>query len=188
MLARVDYPRITNIKISIRLNEKEQTHALLRNVRACREYLRSHGNFYILRHRFVYVIFPASGFVNITKIKSVQEIQQSIIHFMRCLRLPYSRLPFPKIDNICCIGQIHAPIYLQSLDTFSKIPQIYQRYLIRTFCALDTFPRLYVRTSFGTIHVYKSGRYLFLASKHPKYVTCQFHLLKKLVQSCFNTV
>ena len=113
-------PKINNIKISIKFFEFSQVKLNIKDFLASKcKYLskRDNLNFVIFRppNGFVYTIFH-SGHINITNLKSVDEIHQAVCFIVDTLNLPQTLNEAYQIDNISANGTLHLVSKFNSLQ------------------------------------------------------------------------
>ena len=114
-------PKINNYKISIKFpgftQLKKCINAFRQNSNHQKHITSKQSlNFYIYRSplRFVYTFFY-SGHINVTSLKSEEDIQKSISHVYQCFNLPLSLQHESQIDNISASGGLNLITHFKSL-------------------------------------------------------------------------
>ena len=149
---------INNIKISLLLFKYEE---LLHNIRSLHSSTDSQtSSFFILREEgFVYTIFR-TGHINITKLKTVEDIVPAVQHIVK--RLGYSGQVDYEIDNISassCIGRIPNFVhFLHTICTSSQITSV--RYVNSVFTSA------FIKFQTGTVCLSKTGNLSLIGFKN----------------------
>lgn len=178
MVREISGPVIRNIKISFKVSSPDHLAVLVH------QYKRSNAksdNFFVVRNRFVYIIF-ISGHINTTKIATHEEIRESIRHFLSLFGLRCLILPYFTVDNITASGIIDGPtLLLTPLRQAVQDRSFPERDCIKSIqFHPDTFSAAFIKTAFGTILVFGSGKYIFVGSKLSLHLYYQYQILKSL--------
>jgi TATA-box binding protein (TBP) (component of TFIID and TFIIIB) len=117
--------------------------------------IRQTGNIVILRtETAVYIVFSAC-FVNVTGIKSIDQIQTAIEEFLYLFELKDQNIPF-IIDNISAHTKIDQTNYDYNItDYANRLTIHYNGLILRNNLK---FPSISVRLSQGTIVLFRSGK------------------------------
>jgi TATA-box binding protein (TBP) (component of TFIID and TFIIIB) len=167
-------PKINNIKAHTAVNKvhiEDLKTALLFKEKEV------HNNFVVVRDNYTYIIFPERGFINVTKIKRLDEIKDLKKEIAKCFSLELSMLDEDVvIDNITAAGDFGKRINLYALQNFinkntsSDFTVIFNR---------DFFPGAFCKTyKYGTVMVFVSGKYSIVGAK------CLMHV-NKLFQKIY---
>lgn len=165
--------KVNNVKVHLVL--KEEGKAKLRNILETKE-VKTYGNYKVLRDTFTYIIFPSNGFVNITGIKSLQDIPFNVTNqFCTSFSLVREDIGELTIDNITAVGNFNRRINLEKLHHLANSRKKY----FTVHFDRQIFPGAFCKTfGFGTLSVYASGKYVVVGAK------CQ-ERIQKLVEEVF---
>jgi TATA-box binding protein (TBP) (component of TFIID and TFIIIB) len=152
-------PIVNNIKASIRL--KDEDIVQLGKILKIKD-VTVHKNMLTLRDSYTYVIFPESGFVNICGIKSFDDVPNVIDKMCKDFSLDKTKLRCEiTIDNVCASGDFKREIELCCLQE-----KIYCNKGFTVYKNQNYSPSAICKsTSFGTILVFSSGKYIIVGAK-----------------------
>lgn len=174
--------RLGNIKGSFKYSKTENNCELISRLMNEKS-IKQHKNFFVLRDTFVYIIFPTSGYVNVTKIKTIPEIKSAIQDFTQITGIfPESRF---KIHNIHAFG------------SFAEVPNLHklQRELKnlkpeKTIVSFNPsfFHGLKIKIEhLGTFVLFQSGNFSFLGARSISKLQKLAHNISTIIQtSCQN--
>lgn len=154
-------PRVSNVKGHFRL-----PRVVLKAFKKKLSYKRTKqfGNFVSLKERYTYIIFPQSGFINVTGIKTLEEVPQVVQHFFQDFELDSDcvKLITFDIDSMTATADAGIRIDLVKLQKYvsahrdSGFTITYNR---------NRFSGASCRSKLGTAVVFASGRYNLLGCK-----------------------
>lgn len=148
---------VKNIKISVKINHNFD----FAKVPAVNN-LKKHFNFWVINSKYTYVIFNKSKktgqtHVNITKLKNVFEIDQSVQFLFELFSIPCNIVHKLSIDNITSVGR-----FPQELD----IPQFMRNNSdLKLSFNPEKFPGVFVKFPKGTIILFASGSGVIVGGK-----------------------
>jgi len=156
-------PKIHNLKIHFVIEKAVRSHleSRIEELKSTYRYkVKNHHNFVVFRgdikDSFVFIIFPKSGFVNVTKLKGFEDISESVKFFCDLFHISrHSITSGIVIDNITATGSFQKSLNLQILKELCSDSAYNPNF----------FPGLFVRRSIGTIIVFHSGRYCLVGAK-----------------------
>lgn len=137
------------------------------------------GNLYVLRNKFIYIIFPKSNYVNVTGIKNYTDLPLATEHFCDISSLPYSCLSSIIIDNTTYSGSLSTKLNLRKIYIKLRGENLKVRF------NPSFFPGLFLKlSSVGRIIVFSSGKFNIIGSK------CQADMLHhfQLLIACMQTL
>lgn len=149
--------RVNNIKISFKI-ESSSEYFLRSFARESHLVSKTDGNFFVLRDRFVFVIF-FTGHVNCTKLRTFLDIEEARSLLDRHLlgAFEFSR---SVVDNISASGSTGAnPLNLRKFASYlgeQNLPCKYNP---------ERFPGLNFRLSDTTFVLFRSGKFLAVGSR-----------------------
>ena len=156
--------RVNNIKISFKI-DGQNVKKTLQLVAVSNPYVtKIDGNFFVLRKRFVYIIF-FTGHVNCTKLTSLSEVKTSqnvLLEVIDQEKIAEDELYLtssPTVDNICSSGEFAKRIRLLQFATFLHRENVRHRY------NPQTFPGLNLKLCGISITVFTSGKFIAVGAK-----------------------
>jgi TATA-box binding protein (TBP) (component of TFIID and TFIIIB) len=168
--------RVNNVKAHLVL--KNEGKLKLQEILNKKE-VKTYGNYKVLRDVHTYIIFPSNGFVNITGIKSLQDLPFRVIELF-CSTFSVSKEEIGElvVDNITAVGNFNRRVNLEKLQQVANVKSAHRSYFTVHFDR-HIFPGAFCKTfGFGTLSVYASGKYVVVGAK------CQ-DLVQKLVEKVF---
>ena len=148
--------RVTNIKLSAKLDKKFYLKELRRILSKEKIEATIKNNLLVIRHTYVYVLF-SSGHVNITGVRSMMLVQDSIKTLESILHLKNNIISI-TIDNISAAADVKKPVNLYQLAQ-KNIQNVTIRF------NLEKFPGLFFTTKHGTAIVFSSGKIIVIGVK-----------------------
>jgi TATA-box binding protein (TBP) (component of TFIID and TFIIIB) len=157
-------PIVNNLKTHISLkgeNVYQLTQSLERKER------KVHNNFSVVNNVYTFIIFPKSGFVNITGIKSFSDLKNVIPHFCKVFDIKLTEPAELIIDNISAAGSFNRKVNLVRLqEVINSEKTDFSVHYDRNF-----FSGAFCKAiGFGTVTVFPSGKYVVVGPK------CQEHV------------
>lgn len=154
--------RLGNIKGSFKYSKTEKNTEIIERLKSDdTKTIKQHKNFLVLRATFVYIIFPSSGYVNVTKIRKICEIKPVFHEFIQLTGIiPNSRF---KIHNIHAFGSFEI---VPNLHKFQR--ELKDLKIEKTIVSFNPsfFHGLKIRIEeLGTFVLFQSGNYSFLGAK-----------------------
>jgi len=169
---------ITNYKISCCFSKfpKEFSSKLAKD-----QYTKQHGNFFVFRPKVkfcVFIIFPRSGFVNITGLKKEDKFPEAINLFLNHFQLN-SRLTSLKIDNITACSKIRK---FANIEVVEQILLSKKEKLLSIKFNSYIFPSLYLKIKEkGTIIIFNSGKFNIVGLSCQSKIKDQISILSALI-------
>lgn len=153
---------INNVKVSCKVTGPSIKRTLQDLSCTSDSVTRKSSNFFVLRSKYVYIIF-FTGHVNITGVRSVNEVANSCIHLKGLLHNKDLEISTPSIDNICSSGSVRDRVDLYQLAVFLQ-KNGYQ------FCFNPhKFPGLSIapleNAARGTFTIFSSGKFILVGLK-----------------------
>ena len=165
---------IKNFKVSFYLPQASQHSASIQSKQPLAS--RVCHSFYVWRTKFVFTLFY-KGHVNCTKITSLEEIGQAQQELATLLDIsPASAIDY-RIDNITASFTSHQPILVDAFACF-----VQQFDLVAHYNPLR-FPGAKIKTSFGTILIFSSGKASFIGSQSVQAIQSQEKLLLSILNA-----
>ena len=151
---------ITNIKVSIKTSQIP-----LNNVLELKIPLKNYKNFVVVKDKYTYSIFKTNAksenHINITKIPTLLEVQDSIDHLKKYLDFSVKNV---SIDNIIATLKLDHPIDLVS---------VCEKKLFKSMkYNNEKFPGLFVKFEIGTAILFHSGKIVLVGCKNEKDLEC----------------
>ena len=117
-------------------------------------------NFVIIRGGYIFILFPRRGYVNFTKVQSLDQLPQVIKEFKKITGLKVDSSTI-SIHNITAHGRV------QLNEHLSQLKKAAEKSLINSRCIFNTsyLPGLLIKNEFGTAVIYQSGAIKFLGFK-----------------------
>jgi len=117
-------------------------------------------NFVIIRGEFIFILFPRRGYVNFTKVRSLDYLPRVVKEFEKITGLKVDSSAI-SIHNITAHGRV------QLNEHLSQLKKVVEKSLINSRCVFNTsyLPGLLIKTEFGTTVIYQSGAIKFLGFK-----------------------
>lgn len=173
----------SNVKLSVDVSGCERALERVRSLFRARS--SPHGNFFVLRRDFTYVVF-LGGHVNVTGVRSLSQLPRVRRELGRILALQGGEergLPSFRVDNICSRGQspfgfvplaaLLAAFAAHLRDAACPFAPFVRRLAYRP----EKFPALQVRTGVGTLLLFGSGKFVFVGYRRPLDAHCLLRLL-----------
>lgn len=163
-------PVVNNLKVHFLLDHSCIHHVT--EVLRSREDTVCYNNYFVVKNRFSFIIFPKSGFVNITGIKSFSHLPEVIPHF--CKLFPHvgekNIASEIVIDNISAAGNFGQRVDLVCLQhTVNRSKErggAREKTCFTVHFDRNFFPGAFCRTrGFGTLTVFPSGKYVVVGAK-----------------------
>lgn len=153
----VCHHRVNNIKISFKIQNSPEF--FLRSfARSSSSVSKVDGNFFVLRDKYVYVIF-FSGHVNCTKLRTLSEIDEARAVLDGHLLGAFDFSP-PEVDNISASGVAGiGSLNLRKFAGFLRDEKLPFRF------NPERFPGLNFRLNDVTFVLFSSGKFLAVGSK-----------------------
>jgi len=164
-------PEIRNIKAHFRINSEDipritlspqetKSQELSESESESAAKVKLYHNFFVLRYKFVYNVFPQSGFVNVTKLKKNTDIHLCVEKFCEYFSLKRESISGTlTIDNITLSGKFEKELNLQNIAE-RLCPDFQVKYDI------NFFPGLFMKFSqLGTILLFRTGSYSIVGCK-----------------------
>ena len=104
---RAKHVRISNIKAHLTISESEREHLTKEQLESYGT-VKVYGNFFTFRpnrSHFVYVVFPASGHVNVSGIRVTRDLAEAALCFARASNTTPADQKGIIIDNITASGR-----------------------------------------------------------------------------------
>jgi TATA-box binding protein (TBP) (component of TFIID and TFIIIB) len=186
-------PVINNIKISLRVKkevnlyntlleldrEREQLNNLFGAQIAVDDNIKRTNNFYVIRNKFVYTVFT-SGFLNITKIKSFEDINKAIKRICSIYEIAECDISNYSMDNISANGSFGKKLNLievikaVELSEGNFIPNYKPAY----------FPGATLKHfKCGSIIIFASGSFNIVGAKSREDIDTIFHQTLKIIEA-----
>ena len=154
-----DEVKISNIKISFKLLTWD-----LQNIKSiCMKksiLVKDYLNYIVFTEKYTSIIFKQSqnqsNHVNVTKIKSINTIQNSILHLGNILNANLENITY-TIDNITASGKLSCEV---NLENFLK-----NNLELKTSYNIEKFPGLFIKQKSGTIILFSSGKFVIVGAK-----------------------
>jgi TATA-box binding protein (TBP) (component of TFIID and TFIIIB) len=146
-------PEIRNIKAHFSIKKKNLKHYLHAKCDLKQISIKFYHNFFVIREKYVYIIWYKCGFVNVTKIKSENDIICALNHFCTTFDI-YNVSDGIIVDNITASGKINQFINLKKLSAFLIDQHFEIKYNKFKFPAI--FVKIY---KFGTLTIFGSGSF-----------------------------
>lgn len=105
--------KVSNIKGAFRITSSENVLNFLKKIST--NHIKFYSNCVVLRHKFVYIIYWTSNYVNVTKIPDQKSLLESIHHFEEVTKLECVK----KVDIHNIVAHGHFP-ERQILEDISK--------------------------------------------------------------------
>ena len=150
---------ITNFKGHFRYTNSEENKRRVRNLTSgdkCS--VKHHANFTVLKSEFTFVVFWTAGFVNVTKVRRLDQLNTSVVREFGNITGIFSANS-PIVDSIHAKGSVTLTHPLRTLHE-SAIQLGFNAELRPSY-----FSGLIVRSAEGTLIVFQSGKYFILGSK-----------------------
>lgn len=181
-------PIVRNIKIAIQFDTKKYSTKILKNnIDKKGLIIKHYHNFSVLRSEFVYSVFWSSGYVNITKIPSLEAIEKSKDQILRIMNIcPEDLILNHSVQNICASGSFSQSFNLHEIGKRWDSEQISLRK------NLSAFPAIFAKcNNLGTCVLFQNGKYSLVGVRKEinlepllSLITCQ--LQKNELQACSN--
>jgi TATA-box binding protein (TBP) (component of TFIID and TFIIIB) len=149
---------VSNIKGAFKILHCENTLKELKKIPT--EYTKFYSNCVVLRHKFVYIIYWTSNYVNVTKIPSKEDLSKCVSHFEEITKLECEKSV--RIHNIVAHGNFNARQELEDLSRRLHLVKSSHIILLnRSF-----FPSLFIKKlDFGTCIIYQTGKFCLIGVK-----------------------
>lgn len=161
-----------NIKLGFRIQSKVTKDSIFKKL-DCPS-LKTFHNFFVLRKQFVYTIFWAGSYINVTKIPDYKDIEKAVDYISNILDI----VPIDiKIHNICSSGSLEKNLQLRTLSQSLKSEY-------RTSFNTHFFPALFLRRKFEpTIVLFQNGKYSIIGAKSEEQSRNSLIFLKNVLAS-----
>jgi len=164
--------KVQNIKIGFRFNPKLSKSELINLLEKYDP--KIYHNFLVLRLTFVFTIFWTGSYINITKIKSCQDIEKAVYEIINKLNVKPDEV---KIHNICLSGSIDKKVSLRELC--QKLKTHY-----RTSFNTHFFPALFLRRiKEPTIVLFQNGKLSIIGAQSEIQAEKSFEFLQNVLSS-----
>jgi TATA-box binding protein (TBP) (component of TFIID and TFIIIB) len=174
-----------NINLSIsRIIDDELKGSTTTDVNNNKKSLLIRHNFVVYRDRFVYIIFFQSGFVNATKIKNENEIEDAVEHFKKVFRVQ-SSIEESIIDNYQGSGSFYRKLALKELKVFLNLEiQSSAKSEMEVSYNPEHFPGLFLKIGkHGKIIIFSSGKFTIVGCKNESGFLQVFEKCKSLIST-----
>ena len=160
---------INNIKCHFKI-KKASVYKLLKSLEVIEK--KTFTNFVVIRTIFTFIVFPRTGFVNVTGIKSYSQFNSVVAHCCKLFSfLPEDLVSDLIIDNISAAGS-----YLQNVN-LGKLQQIINNPYNKnpdfsTKFDRNFFPGAFCKTTggCGTLTIFPSGKWVLVGAKCMQHV------------------
>lgn len=157
----MQFLRVNNIKVSCKIEGDNIRNHLKEFSKSSKLVTLVKNNFFVLRQRYVYVIFFA-GHVNITKLKSKKDVRRAQKILLLSVGSSLS-ITTPEIDNISASGVAKSgPINLFTLAKYLNERNYKFRF------NPHRFPGLNLRIKTATFVIFTSGKFVLVGTKSKK--------------------
>jgi TATA-box binding protein (TBP) (component of TFIID and TFIIIB) len=154
-------PIINNIKARIQLKNDDLKE--LQETLSVWKKVKKYRNFLVIKERFTYTIWPASGTVNIIGLKNLDDVAKAVSEMCREFKIDVTRIRSELvIDNVCASGHFGKTINLLHLEIQlykNKRFNVDLNRMYRPGAVCRTYARI------GTIIVFSSGAYIIVGAK-----------------------
>lgn len=163
MICSEELPTIRNLKIGVNISIRKYKEWTLKKSTLN---VVNHSNYSVIRDVFVYIIFWSGDYVNVTKIPSSSDIDKSVQHFKKILKIKHCKYTI-TIHNICASGKFIRPYNLKRLHRFLKQCDLNAKIKLNQ----SIFPALYVKFKSGTCIIFQNGKYTVVGCDSEKQIT-----------------
>lgn len=180
--------RITNIKISFHLPVQCTKEFLIQFCAKFENVIKVFASFFVYRaHGYVYIIF-FSGHVNVTSIKCLNTVPNAIFCLLHDLNL--SILPQPDwiCDNITADGAIKLRHKVDLSYICKKLREQHQQDFIQVRFNTQKFPGCFLKTNFGTVLFFNTGKYVLVGLKSQSDILLLEHLFVTRLCAIINEI
>ena len=159
-VSRANDVTISNIKLSCKIDLLDETTISLNKEADT----RSHGNFTVVKKRYVYIIFKKrknkqSYHVNITKVPSSAEIMSSIDQLSRIITNNFIVKSY-NIENMTC--SFDAGFNIPVIKVFDQLEK--KSFVKKARFNPERFPGIFVTFEFNTILLFSSGKMVIIGA------------------------
>lgn len=154
---------VANVKVSLKTSQislDNVAHIAKEN----NLYFKCYKNFVVFKNKFTYVIFKTNksfqNHINITKIRDLFFITEAVDLFKSIFTCEVKKI---TVDNIIATTEINNFIDLSILQDQIKFHFIHLDFKVKYNS--EVFPGLFIKTLFGTIIFFKSGKIVLVGSK-----------------------
>lgn len=172
--------KITNIKLSLKL----QSISLDSVENVCEEkkiFFTKFSNFLVIKTKYTFVLFKENAqqvnHVNITKVPSFSEIDDSINFFFEILNIGAKTIKHQTVDNITANFSLNKTINL------TKFAELYKEEYFITY-KNETFSGLSIRFLHGTALLFHTGSVVVVGCKtidNIKWIVKKIHVLTSII-------
>lgn len=175
-------PKINNLKVHLVLTALGTQH--LKKVLVFKE-KKSYNNFDVVREGYTYIIFPESGFINITGVKGFSELTLITPKFCQVFGLKPSDIATDVVvDNISASGNFRQRVNLTQLQAVVNA----KRSTFSTHFDRNFFPGAFCKTrGLGTLTLFPSGRYVVVGSQCLEQVETIFQEMSAIIKMLSTT-
>ena len=159
LFASTTSPIINNYKISFRAPKDK----VCKFIATTKENICRYHNFVVLRKHFVYIIFHQSGFINVTKLKNLDEVRQAVCDFHIWIDWQQQQPHSFTVDNITASGRLGKAIPLLRLKRHFTTSQIRVTFKPELFAGLSIKYNTFELR--GTIILFETGSYTIVGVK-----------------------
>jgi TATA-box binding protein (TBP) (component of TFIID and TFIIIB) len=178
-------PVINNVKIHFKIN-RDQRLKLKEEIKKISEvkHIKRHQNFIVFKSSYAFIIFPKSGTVNISGIKSLSDISNAIHCFCATFDISRSSISSEAIvDNITATGSFGQEVNLKTLKETINSKEKNQSQISAAAFNPNYFPAVFCKTfGIGTVLVFGSGKYNIVGAKCQEHVLEIYRLISVLIK------
>ncbi len=182
----ISFPRVNNLKVHITLTNvgKEKLFQSL-SLPPLSENIKFCNNLFVARGINTYIVFPASGYVNITGVKNFSMMDKVIPNFCSFFQLDKTDVASNVIiDNISATGNFGQKINLTKLkEKFGKAEGQGQEIYLKVSYNRNSFPGAFCRTQFGTATLFANGKYVLVGIGCQENMTKLFLKMRALIRT-----
>jgi TATA-box binding protein (TBP) (component of TFIID and TFIIIB) len=172
---KMEDPKITNIKLHITI-KKRGLQKLGESLKT--QKFKKFGNYLTIGEKHTYIIFPKPRYINITGVKTLEEIPIVIPELCRVFKLDSNDVCKNTlvVDNICATGDFNKKINLQKIQE-----QVNEDEFSVNFNR-DYFPGAFFKHyKNGTIVLFASGKYNILGARCPADLDIIFQAMNAII-------
>lgn len=175
---------ISNVKISVKVKSKTKA---IRRFKERFGYTKESPSFFVCRIcKLVFIVYY-SGHINVTGIRSHDEINQ-VLNFL--LAVPgIKRIESYQIDNITSSGQLSKRVFKSQGVPFAQY--LHNDFFVKYFDAVkytpQHFPGAFLRIeALGTVVLFSSGKFNIVGCSTPEGILLILYSFIKCVRRVFN--
>lgn len=159
---------LRNVKISIKIEGISLNTVSEVCLQKSLDY-KKYENFIVVKNKFTFIIFKNNkkniNHVNITKIPTIDAINESLLYLKECGETIIIRPNTMKIDNLTATTNLNKEINLP--EFVRRNSQIYNIKYIN-----EKFPGLFIKFEKGTIILFHTGKVVLIGSKTESDLEC----------------